>query len=335
MVAPELGEQRGKMQTERLAGQTQLPLLQIAADAAADIFRRRRPLPGRDTDLLQIGGKLQTLGPFPLGAPVHLQVAQGALRAQRLEHFTGLVRQRRQRIHRMGNRCQLQLIGADAPFGLHLIGFMLMFDTHHHRPPTPLVVGQAQLFNNEAVARVGVTEVCGKAQIAELLRGVACMTGLDAGQVQAGHRALQAALPVQPELTAALEFGKAPVTQQLLRQPLRPVALRQTQVELRRRLLPVLQVRPHLELQGQGLAIRQGYPGIQVQAPSRVQGKAQIGQAQRLRVRALNDQLAVEQSQVLDHAQRRQQLLRLQRRPGLTAGQALQLPVTRGILRHT
>ena len=90
---------------------------------------------------------------------------------------------------------------------------MLVLGAQDHRPPAPLVIGQPQLFDDKAIACLGMAEMRGKTQVAELLRGIAGMAGLDAGQVQACHRALQTALPVQPQLAATLEFGKTPVTQ--------------------------------------------------------------------------------------------------------------------------
>ncbi|MNQ54020.1 hypothetical protein D3C85_680760 [compost metagenome] len=121
--------------------------------------------------------------------------------------------------------------------------------------------------------------------------------------IETHRRALQHPLaPVHPKLTTGLDFGKIPLLGHPLRQPLRPIALRQAQVGIDLRVFPVTGANPAAQAHGQWLAIGQGQPCVEtLAADTGFKRQANVRQGQRLVVERLQGDLAVEHRQSGHH----------------------------------
>ncbi|MCY1365978.1 hypothetical protein D9M69_528540 [compost metagenome] len=132
-------------------------------------------------------------------------------------------------------------------------------------------------------------------------------------RVHAHRSALQGAFaPSHPQLAAGLDLGKNPLLGQTFRQPLRPVALRQAQVDLGFTVLPLAGSNTGTQAHGHRLPVRQGQPCVEP-LPRRpgFQIQADISQGQRRFAKRLQGHLAVEHRQLLDHLHLIEQLLRI------------------------
>ena len=107
------------MQGEIFRVQAQLALAQVAADAAADVFRRGRAQVGGKADAFEVGGELQARIALDPGPVVELDIAQRAHGLELRQHGQGLIRQRRQRRHQGLQGGQLQTVGTEQPLLLH------------------------------------------------------------------------------------------------------------------------------------------------------------------------------------------------------------------------
>ena len=101
-VAPGFGEQLLQVQGERIAVQAQFALAQIALNTAVDPFGRRRTVVGGKRHAGQIGRVTQSFSRLGLRSVGQLQIAQHTARLQRIQHLGGLLRQRRQGAHALG-----------------------------------------------------------------------------------------------------------------------------------------------------------------------------------------------------------------------------------------
>ncbi|MCY1444069.1 hypothetical protein D9M71_605190 [compost metagenome] len=103
------------MKHESVSVEVQFAMTEVAADAAADVARRRSTVVGAEAHPLQIGSKAQTLIPGCLRADIQQDIAQAALDLQALDHRHDLVRQRCQRLDQRRERGQVEAIGLDFP----------------------------------------------------------------------------------------------------------------------------------------------------------------------------------------------------------------------------
>ncbi|MNM80965.1 hypothetical protein D3C81_929500 [compost metagenome] len=107
-------------------------------------------------------------------------------------------------------------------------------------------------------------EVTIERQVVDLDRLALGVGALELWRVQAHCSALQDAFaPGQPKLAAGLDLGEIPLLADALGQPLRPVALRQAQVELGFTVLPLTGSNAGTQAHGHRLAVGQGQAGIE------------------------------------------------------------------------
>ena len=137
--------------------------------------------------------------------------------------------------------------------------------------------------------------------------------------VQARHGTLGLALrPCQPDVAAGLQTLQLPAGGQVLRQPGRPVALRQADIELGGGLAPVVRLHAALQLPTQRLAVRQQQAAVEaLAAVTVVEGRADVAEAEHFALARLQGQTAVEQRQLAGRQQQTEDPRRIQRRAGL------------------
>ena len=139
--------------------------------------------------------------------------------------------------------------------------------------------------------------------------------------------------PFQPDLTAGAQALHLPVAGQAGRQPARPVALRQAQVQVQLRVAPGLRAQPAVPLPGHRLAIGQQHAAVQtVLLTAAGEGQIQIIQAQRLRSVRMQDQLAVDHRHLRESPQLPQPVFRVQLAGIFLARQTLRMPAPIGVL---
>ncbi|MNL36294.1 hypothetical protein D3C87_1583680 [compost metagenome] len=139
-------------------------------------------------------------------------------------------------------------------------------------------------------------EITVECQIVDLDRLALGVGALELRRIQTQCGALQGALaPVQPELAARLDLGEIPLLGQALRQPFRPVALRQAQVGVRLAVLPLAGANTRTQTHGHRLAVGQGQAGVESLAGGTgCQTQADVSQGQRWLIQWLQGDLAVE-----------------------------------------
>ena len=98
-VLPGLVENRVQVQDKIFAVEAQFALAQVTTDQPADVTRRRCPVGGIETHLLQVGGEADFLIVGRIRPVVGQDVAQGAGDAQLVNHLGNGFWHRRQRIH--------------------------------------------------------------------------------------------------------------------------------------------------------------------------------------------------------------------------------------------
>ena len=294
-VVPGLGKQGVQVQDEVLGIQAQLALPEVAAEAAADVFRRRRGLVGGKADALEVGGELQALGTLAARPVVELDIAQGAPGLQPLEQLQAGIRQGCESGDQGRQGRQVEAIGRYQPLLLGLRAVLHLAQCHLHLAPARLTLTQRQVIEQHFEALLGAAEVGVQGQIPQAHRVALGIAGLDLRRMQARHRALHLATgPGQPELAAGLQAPDLPLRRQARRQPARPIALRQAQVQLELGVVPAPGWQLRAQLQGQRLAIRQQQAAVQALARRvHAQGQVDIGQGMRRMIAGLQRHLAV------------------------------------------
>ncbi|MNM77803.1 hypothetical protein D3C81_896700 [compost metagenome] len=206
-VMPRFGENRVQVQHEGVSIEPQFSMAQVATDAATDVTGRRGTVIGIETDLFQVGGKLQTLVALGLGPRLQAYVAQRTGDLQAIDHRHEVVRQRRQGIDHRGQRGEVEAVGLHFPaFFRGILAWAL----------TQLKVGfpsgladiHGQGIDHHVKTLFVALEPGGQRQVVQG-GGLALGIGpFKLGSIEPDHRLLQLAFaPIDPEL--------APRTQRL------------------------------------------------------------------------------------------------------------------------
>jgi len=200
-----------------------------------------------DRHLIELRGELQSLGAGQSGvdrwpaAHATCRVARG-----RRELVRGAFRQWRQRLRQGRQRRDSQAIGLQLP----TVAVFVVLDEQARLAPTRFTQVEAELIDQQPIATLGALGIGGQGQIVEVLHRVFAIGRFDPRRIEAQHRSREALLPpAEPGFATRLHAVEPPVGGQLLRQPGRPVTLRQAQINVDRCLLPALglQLRPNLQ----------------------------------------------------------------------------------------
>ncbi len=261
-VAPRLGKHLGQVQHEILRRCVELASSQGAGQGAADIFHCRNLMERRDTDLFQVGRVADPLGHLSLRPEIGVQVVQDALRLQARHPLRRRVRQRRQRFYRRHQGRQVDAVGLQLP--VWLVVLLVATQQQLHLAPALLAEIRRQVADPNLPALRFAIEEQVHAQVVDFHRLARGIRRLQLRRQQPCHQPLRLAVaPVEPEVAAGLGPDDLPFLGQTGRQPLRPVALRQAEIEPGAAARPVLAVDPPFGVQRQGLAIRQLQAGIE------------------------------------------------------------------------
>ena len=287
---------------------------------------------GGKRHLLQIQRIAQALGRRGgLRLIAQPDVAQPALRAQRLQPLARRLRQGRQLLDQRHQRRQVQAIAGQFPATLVAV----LLQAQACLAPARAVEGDRQRIHQQAPpARTGL-EIAAEIEFLQAHRRAIGVAELRQWQVQAHHGALQGALgPLRPDFATAQQALQMPVAQQAVRQPTRPVALWQTQVEIAAGLLPAAGPQAQVQVQGQRLAVRQQQTAIQPVpvAPLEVEIEVQVGEIQGRAFARLHDELAVDHRDPREAPQLTQPVGGIRFAPRLALGQAGQRPAPLRVL---
>ena len=305
-VAPHVWKQLIEVQAKVLAGQSPVAVGEIATDTAAGILYRRDAMPGTDADLRQVQRILQTIGIRALRAITQLDIAQHALRLQGMQRLGRLLGQRCQGTHHRAEWRQIEAVGVQRPLLLAPCCGALLLQRQLNRAPASFAQAQGQGVKQQVEACGCAGKECRQHEVLHLHRFALGIPPRQLWCVQLGHGTLNLTVtPVQPNLATGLQFFQAPGLRQAFRQPARPVALRQTEVQLGLAGWPVRGLQTSAQTQGQWLTIGQQQTGIDALAlHAAAQGQVGIGETQGRLLEGFERQLAVQQRQRADAPQR-------------------------------
>ena len=333
-ITPGLGEKLIQVQGEVLGIQAQLAFEHVARGATADILCRRRTAIGLDAHLVQIGSELQTLGALALRVIIEQQVVDRANRCQRHQNLARLVGHRRQRLHQRRPGGEVETIGRQRPT-LVSLPHIVLFQVQVQLADTLLTMAHGQGIDLCPYALLIPSEEGVEGQVLERHGLVPGLTANHCGSMQAQGALVQGqAAPFQPKLTAGLQALQLPVAEQCFRQPTRPIALRQAQIELRLGFAPGLRLHARAQAQRYRLAVGQQQTTVEALAVAAVaQAQIDVAEQQRLLIERLHHHAAVEQADAMHHLQLLEQSFDIQL-GAVALWQSLQLPAALGVLLH-